>query len=161
MTYWQRLSSVLQVRFYASTEQTVRRVAQSFGLPAMLSERGVWNIAAARRNTYRVSLHLWAMEHSISFMAASQLLIERDWLPRELLLLLLEENHRIPEGSFRLTPQGTRRYVVLGRVVNAHTFPETQMKALGESLIARMQQMITTLYARELIIAGPEPADTK
>ena len=31
------------------------------------------------------------------------------------------------------------------------------MKPLGLRLIARMQQMITVLYARSLIIPGPEP----
>lgn len=145
----------------SSPAKVARRVAHSIGLPVVKGDRGVWNVAACVRNTYRVSLHIWCVGDAIFFMASSQIRIERDFLLREFLLCLLEENHVFQDASFRLVPCGTERCVVLGRVVDFRHFPEALMKDLSENLIAKMQQMIAMLYARGLIIPGPEPAESK
>jgi hypothetical protein len=56
--------------------------------------------------------------------------------------------------------RGEERIVVLGRVINAHDRSEDHLHKACLSLISGMQEMITKLYARELIIAGPEKAET-
>ena len=121
----------------------------------------MWSVAGARLDTYRVSLHLWAQDHMIHLMASSELAIERDLIPRELSLTVLEENHRCEEGSFRLVPQEENRLVVLGRVIDARSFPESQICHLGETLIEKMQRMINKLYGMGLIISGNEEIEDK
>ena len=87
------------------TAEIVGRVARSLELPIVDSGQGVWSMAAERRNSYRVSLHIWPEETLVHSAAGSQLAIDRDYIPRELALVLLEENHRVLEGSFRLAVQ--------------------------------------------------------
>lgn len=103
------------------------------------------------------TLHLWAVDHQIHLMVACEIVVERGLFPQELLLLLLEDNHRFEDGSFRLVPQEDSRVVVLGRIVDSRTFPEAELQPLGESLLQRMQEMVTKLYGMGLIIACSEP----
>lgn len=71
-------------------------------------------------------------------------------------MILLEENHRCEDGSFRLVPRDEQRLVALGRTIDTRTFPEKDMHPLGEVLIERMQRMVCKLYGMGLIISGPE-----
>ena len=148
-------------RDQTKSEACIRRVVKSFRLPVVEGEPGMWSVVGERHDTYRVSLHLWAQDHMIHLMAGSELVVERDLLPQELAFTLLEENHRCEEGSFRLVPQEENRLVVLGRVIDARSFPEAQMCHLGETLIEKMQRMINKLYAMGLIISGNEESEDK
>lgn len=143
----------------ATSEAVIRRVVRSLTLPAMEIEPGLWSVTAERRNTYRVTLYLWAQEEKIHCKAACGMSIERDLIPRELLLLLLEENHRFDDGAFRLSPHGDRHTVVFGRVVDTRAVSESELRLLGETLIERMQRMVCKLYSMDLIISGPEPRE--
>jgi hypothetical protein len=143
------------------SERVIRRVVRLFDLPTMEVETGLWCVAAERRNTYRVSLFLWAKEEKLHCMAGCELSIERDFIPRELLLVLLEENHRLDSGSFRLVPRDERDLVVLGQVIDTRTIPESDLLPLGKALIERLQQMVCKLYAMDLIISGTEPDEAR
>ena len=143
------------------SEDCIRRVLKSFRLPVVEGESGLWSVVGKRQDTYRVSLHLWAQDHMIHLMASSELAIERDLIPQELAFSLLEENHRCEEGSFRLVPQEEKRLVVLGRVIDTRSFPESQLCHLGETLIEKMQRMINKLYGMGLIISGNEETEDK
>lgn len=133
----------------------LQRIAHSFSMPAVACENGSWVVACSDRNTYRVILTIWANGTTMYLIAGSELVVDRDLLPRELAIVLLEENHGFAAGSFRLIPRGERRYVALGSIVDARTMPDSDVQAIGWALITKMQQTITKLYARELIIAGP------
>lgn len=139
-----------------TSERIIGRVLRQFRLPTNEIEPGLWSVTAERRDTYQVSLYLWAEDEQIHLAAACQILVERDLIPRELTLQLLEENHRLAIGSFRLAPQEQSRRVVLGRVVDSQSFPERELLPLGETLIERMQRMVCKLYGMGLIIAGDE-----
>ena len=45
---------------------------------------------------------------------------------------------------------------MLGRVIDTRWFPESELPHLGETLIERLQRMVTKLYGMGLIISGPE-----
>lgn len=148
-------------REQTKSEAVIRRVIRSFQLPTLEVESGLWSITAERRNTYQVSLFLWAQDEKICCMAGCEIAIERNLIPRELALILLEENHRGEEGSFRLVPRDEQRLVVLGRTIDTRTFPERDMHHLGEALIERMQRMVCKLYGMGLIISGPEQPERR
>ena len=148
-------------RAATKSEAVIRRVVQSFRGPTMEVEPGLWSVTAERRNTYQVSLFLWAQDESICCMAGCEIAIERDLIPRELALMLLEENHRFEAGSFRLVPRDEKRLVVLGRTIDTRTFPEQDMHHLGEVLIEHMQRMVCKLYGMELIISGSEQPERR
>ena len=138
------------------SEAIIRRVLRRFMLPTLEVRSGHWSVVGERRHTYRPTLHLWAEDHTIRLMVACEIVVERGLFPQELLLLLLEDNHRFEDGSFRLVPQEDSRVVVLGRIVETRTFPEAELRPLGESLLQRMQAMVTKLYGMGLIISGTE-----
>lgn len=140
----------------AKSEAIIRRVMSRMPYPMMEIERGLVSVTADRRDTYQVSLFAMVDDEKISFMAASGISVERDLIPRELILLLLEENHRYVHGSFQLVTLDENRQVVLGRTVDPRYYPEAKMKRLGESLIENMQKMVRKLYAMGVIISGPE-----
>jgi hypothetical protein len=143
-------------RSQVKSEAIIRRLLRQFMLPSLVVRPGHWSVVGERRHTYRPSLHMWAEYHQIHLMVACEIIVERGLLPQELLLLLLEDNHRFEDGAFRLVPQDDSRVVVLGRIVDTRTFPEAELRPLGESLLQRMQAMVTKLYGMGLIIAGTE-----
>lgn len=145
------------VRPQVHSEQLIARVSKSLAFPSVETQPGLWSVIAAPLDTYRVSLFLWAQERLIHLMASSEARIERDLLPRELMLLLLEENHRSHDGAFRLACQNDDRLVAFGTTVDTRFFPENELKALAETLIERMQRMVHRLHAMGLIIDGPHP----
>ena len=138
------------------SEAIIRRMLRAFGSSVIEVGPGHWGVVGERRHTYRVTLHVWAEGRMIHLMVACEIVVERGLFPQELLLLLLEENHRFGDGSFRLVPQEDSRVVVLGRIVDTRTFHEEDLRPLGESLLQRMQAMVTKLYGMGLIIAGTE-----
>lgn len=144
-------------RDHVRSEAIIRRVLRQFAWPTHELAPGHWSVVGERRHTYRPTLHLWAVDHQIHLMVACEIIVERGLFPQELLLLLLEDNHRFEDGSFRLVPQEDSRVVVLGRIVDSRAFLESELQPLGESLLQRMQAMVTKLYGMGLIIAGTEP----
>lgn len=144
-------------RAQVKSEAMICRVLRMFSFPTLEVSPGHWSVVGERRHTYRPTLHMWAVDHQIHLMVACEIVVERGLFPQELLLLLLEDNHRFEGGSFRLVPQEDSRVVVLGRIVDSRTFPEAELQPLGESLLQRMQEMVTKLYGMGLIIAGSEP----
>jgi hypothetical protein len=142
----------------AKSEAIIRRVMSRMPYPMIEIDRGLVSVTAERRDTYQVRLFAMVDNERISFIAASGIAIERDLIPRELVLLLLEENHRYQHGSFRLMPQDEHQQLMLGRTLDPRHYPEAKMKPLGESLIENMQKMVRKLYVMGLIINGPEHA---
>lgn len=140
----------------SKSEAIVRRVARSFPYPATEIEPGLWDILSEQRDTYQVSLFLWAEGEMICLRTACELSIERDLILREMMLLLLEENHKLPHGSFRLVPSDEKRLVVLGASLDTRHVPESKLRSVGEMAIENMQRMICKLYAMGLIISGRE-----
>lgn len=134
----------------------VRRIAKRFGVPVLQSSPGIWSVTADRRNTYRVSLFLWCEENEIQLRAGCEILIERDLIPRDLAIVLLEENHEREVGSFQFVPQDSERFVVLGHSVIWRHWSDDGLLMLGRGMIERMQLMVCKLYAKGLIISGPE-----
>ena len=156
MNLFQWLLGSRRERPQVETERLICRVLKSFALPTLETEPGLWSVVAERRDTYRVSLFLWAVDAKLHCMAGCEIAMERELVPRELMLQLLEENHRCEDSSFRLVTREDQRRVVLGRVIDTRWFPESELPHLGETLIERLQRMVTKLYGMGLIISGPE-----
>lgn len=148
MMFWARNEQ----RAESAAKALAARVARAISPAALEHREGLFCVAYPRRHSYQVSLHLWTEGADLHLVAASDLVVERDWLPRELLLVLLEDQLSFPAGTYYLVPQGTARIVGLRRIVDTRTFPEAELKSLGESLAGRMQLVLTQLYARELIL---------
>ena len=136
------------------TESFIRRSLPAIGLPFREIEPRLWVIQAPPLDTYSVTLSIWAEQNNIQLIAASELCVERDLLPRDLLLNLLE-SPRFEYGFFRLVPVDQKQLVVLSGSLNAQRCSIESLRLIGEAMIEHMQMMICRLYAMDLIIAGP------
>jgi hypothetical protein len=155
MSLFRWFNRSVKQREQTKSEAIIRRVVRLFDLPVVESEPGLWSVVGTCRDTYRVCLFIWADERKLNFMATCQLSVERELLPRELLLTVLEENHRLEQGAFRLVPREDRRLLVLGQILDNDIFSEPKLFHLGQTLIERMQRMVCKLYGMELILDGP------
>lgn len=138
----------------SQTETAIRRILPLFSLPHAELEPGLWCVTAERRHTYQVNLFLWEKDTAICCAASSELSIERDLIPRELALVLLEENHQSETGSYSLVPADGNRLVVLAQQIDPRFVSCTQIKSMCDVLINQMQQTLCKLYAKELIISS-------
>jgi hypothetical protein len=78
-------------------------------LPWTQSAKDVWRAYSnVTRYGYPVTTHLLVRERFVMCMATAELLIDNNWIQRDLPLLLLEENDHFCYGSFRLPerPEG-------------------------------------------------------
>lgn len=142
-------------RVQVKSEAMIRRSLASLSLPSLEIEPGLWSVVGDVRHNYRVSAHLWSEGPMIHCVASCEIIVERDLLPRDLMLVVLEENHWIEDGSYRLVPSGGDRILALGRVIDTRHFPEAELGPLAALLLHRMQVMVTKLYGLGLIIDGP------
>lgn len=151
---WWKRSPRERVRDRA--EAMIRRTLASLSLPSLEIEPQLWSVVGDVRHKYRMAEYLWPDGPMIHCVASCEIIVERDWLPRELMLVVLEENHWIEDCSFRLTPKQGDRILALGRVIDSRYFPEAELGPLVTSMLHRMQVMVTKLYGMGLIIEGPD-----
>lgn len=140
----------------ANAESMIRRVLPTLTLPSLEVEPGLWSVVGDVKHKYRVVCYLWVEDAMVHCVAASEIIVERGLLPRDLMLVVLEENFFFPDGSFRLIPQNEDRILGLARTVDSRYFRVEELGPLVMLLVDRMQRIVTKLYGLGLIIEGPD-----
>jgi len=115
----------------------------------------VWSVMASQQFGYQVSVQFLALDEWVVCMVDADLIIDRDWVSRELALRLLEENTRCAYGSFRLLPVNYGLALVHAQVCDWKLFSAEKLADIGRTMRDQYQQMLVQLYACDLILPGP------
>ncbi len=115
----------------------------------------VWSVTASLQFGYQVTVQFLALDDWVVCMVDADLIIDRDWVSRELALRLLEENTRCAYGSFRLMNVNCGLALVHAHVCDCELFSAEKLADIGRTLLGQYQQMLVQLYACDLILPGP------
>lgn len=148
-------SKFLGFRNHRCGSQVIARLTKSLQLPATKEPEGIWTLLADARDTYRVRLTTWTRDNKLFLMSSSEACIERELLPQELKLMLLEWNGQLEHSAFRLLAFDERRVVALYRMIDLRSVPENELVAAARGVIETMQLFLCKAYAMGLLISGP------
>jgi hypothetical protein len=132
-----------------------QQAAQRMGANSRPSRPGLWVVSAPPQHGYDVTVQLLGSSGWVICLAGADLIIDREWVPRELAVRLLEENSRCAYGSFRLMDVDRGLALVHAQVCDSSIFTAAQIADIGQTLLEQYQQMLTQLYACDLILTGP------
>lgn len=156
MTVWNLLNQIRETPAQRS-DRLIRETLRTSSLPVVDLGDGMRAVVAPPRNTYRTKVYVWPRGRFVRCQAATDMVIERDLLGREMMLQILEANGPDQPGVFWLVPDNDDRVVCLGSEVDSRETTAAELQELIGDLLARFERMVTRLYAMGLIIEGPEP----
>lgn len=116
---------------------------------------GVWSVTASVQFGYPVTVQFLALDDWVVCLVEADLILDRDWVSRELALRLLEENTRCAYGSFRLMNVNHGLALIHAQVCDSERFSAEKLADIGRTLLNQYQQMLVQLYACDLILPGP------
>lgn len=145
MTGWQ------QARSTALAQGAARRMRY----PSQKQRPGLWVVRAPPKCGYDISVQFLGREWWVLCLVGADVVIDRDWVPRELALRLLEANSRYAYGSFRLMNVDRGLALVHAQLFDSRLFSAAKLADIGQTLLDQYQQMLVQLYACDQILPGP------
>jgi len=140
-----------------AAEQLLRSAVAKLPRAEHVGEAGVWVVPGATQATYRPLAVLWPEEGGVDCVITANIVFDRDFLPRELLLQLLEANRADLPGRFWLMPWKGQRMVTLADFIPTGTVTGPELARRIERLNKRFGEVVQQLYALDLVLEGPEP----
>jgi len=141
----------------ARSEALLRAAMTHLPQATLYGDSGMVIVSGPPTATYRPSVYAWAEDDGVYCLATAQIVVDRDWLPHELLLQLLEENHPERPGRFWLMNWKGERMVTLAEVLPPGLLTADALARRIEALRTRFADIVQRLYALDLLITGPEP----
>jgi len=141
----------------ATAEQLLRSAVADLKNAAHIKEAGLWVVPGLTVATYRPLAVLWAEVGGVDCVVSANIVFDRDFLPRELLLQTLEANRTDEPGRFWLMPWKGERMVTLADFIATGTVTGPELARRIERLNARFGDLVQRLYALDLLLEGPEP----
>ncbi|MDP1795975.1 MAG: hypothetical protein Q8K78_00765 [Planctomycetaceae bacterium] len=137
-----------------------RRAARRMAATSRQHRPGLWVVPAPPQYGYDVTVQFLGRDRWVVCLVGADLVIERDWVPRELALRLLEENSRCAYGSFRLMEVEHGLAMVHAQLCDSRLFSAAKLADIGQTLLEQYQRMLEQLYACDLIVPGPLSRET-
>lgn len=129
--------------------------------PSQKQRPGLWVVRAPPKCGYDITVQFLGREWWVLCLVGADLVIDRDWVPRELALRLLEANSRCAYGSFRLMNVDRGLALVHAQLFDSRLFSAAKLADIGQTMLDQYQQTLVQLYACDLILPGPLSSERK
>ena len=154
---FQQLFGKRRTETKAAAEQLLRSAVAKLPRAEHLGRAGVWVVPGAVQATYRPLAVLWPEAGGVDCVVTANIVFDRDFLPRELLLQILEANRAELPGRFWLMPWKGQRMVTLADFIPTGTVTGPELARRIDQLLKRYGDVVQRLYALDLLLEGPEP----
>lgn len=136
-----------------SGDEVVREVLRRIELDWCEVDPGKWRATVRPVHGYLVRFHAAAATDTLIFFeGGAGIAFRREWLPRELLIELLEANFNYKVGSNRLVEGPDGLTVVHGQVCDTRMHSVDMIVDIARVLLKQTEQLVYRLYAKQLVL---------
>lgn len=125
----------------------------------------IWSAYGKPRYGYQIRLDQVVVEDLVVWMLFLPLHLDEAWLLRKLCIVLLQENNRYLYGSNRLIEGvGGKLSILHSHSCKSARDSAAEIADVGQTLLRQMQELVTRLYAEELLPPAeesPAPATSR
>ncbi len=118
----------------------------------------IWSAQVEPRCGYGIRLILVTCEDRLVWLTTQSLHIEREWIQQKLAVLLLELNDNYAYGSNRLVSGPSGVSLVHSHACDSACGTAEHIAEVGWTILRQMQELVTRLYAEELLPSTVEGA---
>lgn len=125
----------------------------------------IWSAYGKPRYGYQIRLDQVVVDDLVVWMLFLPLHLDEAWLLRKLCIVLLQENNRYLYGSNRLIEGvGGKLSILHSHSCKSARDSAAEIADVGQTLLRQMQELVTRLYAEELLPPAeesPAPATSR